>query len=189
MEGIGINTEITEWNQYYRDVMADYREMKEIYPFSCLTILPTVHEEIASARVIAASKDLIYKARAVEEDFLGEYSRQLYIEIPYDYREIGCKVYGAGWVDLKKLREDEIHFSINERLPDYGYELCVGTPESFTLMKNVILENVKTAENMLIAYEKVMTGATERLNLIAYAHGDAGRKQFQNNNRKYISRR
>ena len=69
------------------------------------------------------------------------------------------------------------------------YSLCVGLPESFPLMKNVILENVKTAENMLIAYERVMTGVSNTLELIAYSHGEHGSKEFQHNKLRYTSRK
>lgn len=128
-------------------------------------------------------------ASAVETDFTDEYSRELHIEIPVNYRENGCKVYGAGWIDPKKFENKDIHFYSRARLQPDGFELCVGTPESFPMMKNVILENVKTAENMLIAYERVMTGASDHLDLIAYAHGENGRKQFQQNKTRYLPRR
>ncbi len=186
MEKVGLNIELKDWKMYYKNVIADYQEMKNVYPFSYLSILPTVKSEVATIRVVAANKDLIDSAKAIKEDFLGEYTRKLYMEIPFDYRNLGCKVYGAGWIDMKKISEKDIHFYKDENYKEYGYELCVGTPESFPLMKNVILENVRTAENMLIAYEKVMTGEAEKLELIAYAHSDAGRKQFLKNNKKYI---
>ena len=188
MEKIDINTKLKDWNRYYRNVISDYQEMKTIYPFSCLSIPPTVNPVLATIRVVAANKELIDGAMAIKDDFLGEYSRNLYIEIPFDYRKTGCKVYGASWVDMKKYSEKDIHFYKDDKYKEYGYELCVGTPESFPLMKNVILENVRTAENMLIAYEKVMTGEGEKLELIAYAHSYAGRKQFLKNNKKYIPR-
>ena len=179
----------TNWSQYYKNVMIDYQEMKEQYPFCCLTILPTFKPTTAMIRVIAANKDLIEMVGAIETDFTKEFSRELYIEVPVDYRESGCKVFGAKWVDLEKLDKKDIHFYDHARLGCLGYELCVGLPESFPLMKNVILENVRTAENMLIAYEKLMTGVSDKLELIAYAHGETGSKQFQRNRDRYIPRR
>lgn len=174
------------WKHYYADILTDFRELKESYPFSYLTIPPTVKPEFASIRVVAANKALIKMTGAVESDFTDDYSRELHIEIPVDYRENGCKVYGARWVDLKKLEDKDIHFYNRTKHHPFGYELCIGTPESFPLMKNVILENVKTAENMLIAYERVMAGASDRLELIAYTHGENGRKQFLQNRAKYL---
>lgn len=178
-----------DWAKYYKAVLSDYRELKERYPFSYLSIFPTIKPEPAVIRVVAANKDLIEMTSAVEPDFTGDYSRELRIVVPVDYREKGCKVYGAKWVDPEIFDDEEIHFYCREQLLHHGYELCVGTPESFPLMKNVILENVKTAENMLIAYERVMTGDSDRLQLLAYAHDYKGRKQFMKNKNKYLPRR
>ena len=175
-----------DWKQYYADVLTDFRELKESYPFSYLTILPTVKPELASIRVVAANKALIEMTCSAESDFTNDYSKELHIEIPVNYRKNGCKVYGARWVDLKKLEDKDIHFYNRVESQPFGYELCIGTPESFQMMKNVILENVKTAENMLIAYERVMTGASDCLELISYAHGEKGRKQFLQNRAKYL---
>lgn len=174
-----------KWSEYYSAVIHDYKELKEQYPFSYLMIPPTVVPRLASLRVVAANRELIQCIDAEENDFTGDYSRELHISIPIDYRENGCKVYGAKWVDVKKFRNQDIHFYNHARLEEFGYELCVGTPESFSLMPNVILENVRTAERMLIAYEQVMTGAAKQLNLIAYAHGDAGRRQFEHDRSRY----
>lgn len=175
-----------DWNRYYHNVSLDYRELREQYPYCYLTILPTVEPKLATIRVVAANKDLIEMTGAVESDFIGEYSRELHIEIPMDYKRTGCKVYGAKWVDIDRFDDRDRHFYHCDHRDPRGYELCVGLPESFPLMKNVILENVRTAENMLIAYERVMTGVSENLELIAYAHGDAGKKQFQHNRLRYI---
>ncbi len=188
MERFVINMQNIDWKQYYVDVLTDFRELKENYPFSNLTILPTNEPALATIRVVAANKKLIEMTGAVETDFTDEYSRELRIVIPTDYRENGCKVYGARWVDLKKFEDKDIHFCNHAQLQPDGYELCVGTPESFPLMKNIILESVKTAENMLIAYERVMTGYTDSVELIAYAHGNKGRKQFQQNRARYLPR-
>lgn len=170
-----------DWNLYFQNVLSDFKELKDFYPFSFLTILPTAVPTLAQVRVVAANKDLINLARAVETDFLGEFTRELHIVIPIDYRESGCKVYGAKWVDITKLEYKDIHFYQDSRLGDYGYELCVGTPESFPKIKNVILENIRTAEYMLIAYERIMTGSSNKLDLFAYAHGETGRKQYNKN--------
>lgn len=178
-----------DWKSYYSNVEMDYKELKIHYPFCNLVILPTVKPEQATIRVVAANKDLIHQANAIETDFLGKYSRELLVEIPINYRESGCKVFGASWVDVRQFKQKDIHFYTDSKKPPYGFELCVGIPESFPLMKNVILENIKTAENILIAYERVMTGASKKLELIAYAHGDKGREQYQNQRKKYITKR
>jgi hypothetical protein len=109
-----------------------------------------------------------------------------------EYREVGCNVYGAGWVDIGRFDENDIHFFADDGklIPSkHGFHLCVGTPESFPMMQNVILENVRTADNMLVAYERVMVGASNKVELIAYAHGNEGRKQFSHNKSRFISKR
>lgn len=166
--------------------------MKEKYPFSFLTILPTTQPSLATITVVAANIKLIRDTYSVKEDYLGEYSKELYIVVPIKYREGGCYVYGGRWVNLEKLHYDDIHFHQDKGAyihSKHGYCLCVGTPESFSLMDNVILENVKTAENMLIAYERVMRGFADRLVLNAYSHGNAGRLQFKSSRAKYKSKR
>ncbi len=159
--------------------MADYKGLKEIYPFSWLFIPPTVKPQIASIKVIAANQDLVTNIGGIEDDFKGEYSRELHMIIPIDYRRNGCKVYGAKWFDSSKFNDEDIHFNGYPKMNKYGYEFCVGTPESFQLLENVILENVRTAEMMLIAYERVMTGDIDELDLIAYSHGYMGRLQYR----------
>jgi hypothetical protein len=180
------------WKLYYRNVLSDYQEVKDRYPLACLTIPPMVRPALATIRVIAANSALIYAVEGTEKDFLGKYSRELHLLVPIGYREQGCKVYGAKWVNVEQFQNEDIHFFYDKGKPiktKDGFQLCVGTPESFPLMKNVILENIRTAENMLIAYERVMAGESETLDLIAYSHGDKGREQFKKNRKKYISKR
>ncbi len=166
--------------------------MKEYYPFSRLCILPTVCPQLARITTIAACKDLIISINGVESDFLGEFSRELSVIIPTDYQINGCLVYGAKWFERKFFKDKDIHFYLhnNHFIEDpfgkYGYRMCVGVPESFFLMQNPILESVRTAENMLIAYERVMIGQSKELDLIAYAHGKEGEKAFHTSKSKYI---
>ncbi|MCR5629592.1 hypothetical protein [Eubacterium sp.] len=174
-----------KWSEYYTSVIKDYKGLKEQYPFSSLLIPPTVNPSFVLLHVVAANLDLIQNVMGTEEDFIGEYSKVLYVEVPVDYKKNGCNVYGANWIDVKKIKEQDVHFYTRERKEFYGYKLCVGTPESFPLMPNVLLENIRTAERMLIAYEQFMRGEIDKLNLIAYAHGDMGRKQFDRNRSKY----
>ena len=148
---------------------------------------------MAEIRVIAANKDLVDAVYGTESDFLGKYTKELHLIIPPDYRDKGCIVFGAGWVNVEKLINEDIHFFHDDKgkliRTTHGLQLCVGTPESFRLMKNVILENVRTADNMLVAYERVMTGVSDKLEMIAYAHGDKGKTQFRQNRKRYISRK
>ena len=178
--------------KYFRDVQNDFEELKVAYPFSTLTFPLSCSPECALIRVVAVNKILVDAVNGVEMDFLGEYSKELYLKVPVDYKEQGCYVYGARWLDIKKLNFQDIHLIHEKNIMEnniWGYKLCVGTPESFVLMQNVILENVRTAEHMLIGYERIMRGETKSLEIIAYAHGDAGRKQFKKNKHRFISKK
>lgn len=65
------------------------------------------------------------------------------------------------------------------------YLFCVGVPQSFIHLKNVLLENVRTAESMMIAYESYQRGITKKVNLIAYSHGEKGKNEYNRNRKQY----
>lgn len=179
------------WQTYYSRVIEDYSGLKEMYPFSSLHILPTAKPSFATITVIAVNKTVIDAVNGNQEDFTGEYSKQLFLELPIDYRERGCKVYGGKWINKSKFSVKDIHlFHSNSQLIEnkYGYQMCVGTPESFPFMKNVLLEAVKTAENMLVAYERVQCGLSDRVILNAYSHGEAGKEEYRKDKKRYVPR-
>lgn len=175
------------WSNYYRSVLADYSGLKDEYPFSHLFIPPTSKPGFASISVIAVNNTIIKAVEGGPKDFLGEYSKLIYLEIPLDYQQRGCKVFGCGWVDCRRLRKEDLHF-FKSKGNKFGYQMCVGVPESFSSMKNVLLEVVKTADNMLVAYERVQRDPSKRLILNAYAHGDVGREAYQKDKKRYVSR-
>ena len=177
-----------KWQSYFETVKQDFAELKEHYPFSVMINPPTQTANLIHIRTVAANKELINRINATEADFTKVFSRNLLIVVPREYKSIGCEVYGAGWVDLEKLREEDRHFNRPRILTKDGYRMCVGTPDSFNNLKNVILENVKTAENMLIAYERYQIGITDHLELIAYSHGEKGREEYRRSKTKYTSR-
>lgn len=166
-------------------VMKDFSEMQIQYPFSKLFFSPTIEPKPATVTVIAVHKSIIDETNAQESDFTGEYSRELFISIPPDYKMKGCNVFGASWVDLKKIKPQDLHFNSGNIKTLHGYELCVGVPDSFPKMKNVLLENVKTAEMMLIAYRDVMSGVSDKLTIKAYKHGPSGIIQYYHDNNRY----
>lgn len=180
---------LNEWRAYYKSVHNDYRGLLNVYPFSELSIYPTIIPQLAVLRVVAVNINFVERTGACRSDFITEFSKELYISIPLDYKESGCDVYGGEWIIPSKLNDSDMHFYKNDVCPldsFNGYKFCVGTPDSFKDMKNVILENVRTAENMLIAYERYMRGDSANLTLISYSHGDCGRKEYRKNKNKYI---
>ena len=170
--------------QYLDNVKKDFQELRSVYPFSTLIILPTAEITEAQVKVVAANKGLIEELLAEQSDFTGEYTRELKIVIPFDYKDAGCNVYGGAWIDLSKIRDADKHF---HKKVDDGLQFCVGVPGSFVKLSNVLLENVKTAENMLIAYEEIQRGKNHRLNLNAYSHGDRGKNEYEHDRTKYVS--
>lgn len=171
-----------EYNEYYKRAQEDIAELKQEYPFTRVVIIPSVKPKPIVLNVVAANIGLINECNAKEIDFKGEFSRELKIVMPYDYLRNGCKIYGASWLDLKKIPQEDYHFNGKE-LDKYLF--CVGVPQSFVHLKNVLLENVRTAENMLIAYENFQTGRTKKVELIAYSHGEEGTNEYIRNKKRY----
>ena len=163
--------------QYCKNVRDDIEELKKYYPFTSYIMPPTMELQPICIRTVAAGARLIKITSAIEQDFLGEYSKELEIIVPFDYKLKGCQVYGGKWLDKTKMRNHDVHFY--EKNNHGNYLLCVGVPESFPKMKNVILENVRTADKMLIAYQLLQTGQTKQLELIAYSHGVEGQNEYK----------
>ena len=174
--------------EYYDGVKKDFAEVKEEYPFCYLSILPTIEPARARIYVVAANRNLISACHAVKEDFTENYSKELWISIPADYKEKGCKVYGGNWIDAKRIPEEHRHFYLAQgEYKNYGYEFCVGVPASFQSLKNVILENIRTAEHLMIAYENYLCGNTDTIVIESYSHGDKGIQEYGRNRKRYKS--
>lgn len=172
--------------QYYENVLSDFSEVKEEYPFCYLIIPPTVEPTRARIYVVAANRQLISDCYAVKGDFTGNYSKELWISIPADYKEKGCKVYGGAWIDVNRIPDEHRHFyPAGSEYKRYGYEFCVGVPDSFKTLKNVILENIRTAEHLLIAYENFLCGGTNTIVIEGYAHGYKGIREYGKNKKRY----
>ena len=176
-------TEIESARVYVEDVFADIQQARKKYPFIEATLLPTVDPTPIQLRVVAVNKSLLEQTNATCEDFVGPYSKELEIIVPFDYKNAGCKVYGGKWIDTIMVKEEYQHF--NGKRKDSCYLFCVGVPESFPQMENVILENIKTAEKILIAYELYQTGETKILELNAYSHGTKGINEYIEDKKKY----
>lgn len=175
----------------YREcVKRDFDELILEYPFSQLTFPPTVNFEPAIVRTVAVHKDLLEEVRGRKEDFMGKYSKELYIIIPRDYKQKGCKVYGAPWIDFKRIKPEDNHFFPNieksASSSSRGFHMCVGVPASFPRMKNVLLENVRTADNMLVAYKNAMINNLDTIELKAYSHGDKGKEEYITDKRRFV---
>lgn len=179
------------WSFYYSKVIHDFTELKAVYPFSYLIIPPTMKPSIASIRALAVNRVIVDAVEGCLEDFTGEYSKEIYMDIPLNYWITGCGVYGCKWFDEKKFKPKDIHlfYSGNQLVENkYGYKMCVGVSDSFGHMNNVILEAIKTADNILVAYERVQSGLSDSVILNAYSHGLAGENEYLNDKTRYIPR-
>lgn len=172
-----------DYKEYYDNVVHDIEQLKQEYPFLEYHIYPTVVPSEVTIDVIAASKELIEQTCADRNDFLGVYSRLLKVIVPFDYGKDGCTVYGGSWIEPDRIPDKDLH--LYKPITENGYKLCVGVPESFSKFDNVILENVKTAECILIAYERFLRGWDKKVNLLAYSHGNKGENEYARDRRKY----
>ena len=112
-----------EISAYYRNVFEDFEELKRVYPFCYLTILPTVEPREASIRVVAADKGLIDITGATEDDFLGEYSRELWIGIPLSYKKMDAIFLEESGLKKKIYHRVSNIFTIEILIKDIGFAL------------------------------------------------------------------
>lgn len=169
--------------QYYQNVKLDFEELHNKYPFSMIELPPTKEPYEATVIVVAAEKSLIESLNATEEDFTKRYSKLLEVIIPHDYKKKGCKVFGGDWIASDSIPQQVVHW--NSRLKDGRYELCIGVPDSFANLKNPLLESIRTADNLLVAYERYQTGNIDHVELNAYSHGEAGKREYEKSRKKY----
>lgn len=173
-------------NDYFQIVNRDLKELKLFYPYVKIIYIPTKVPSLIVLEVIAVSKDIIDKTHATEDDLRLQYSKKITVIIPKDYPNSNCYIYGAGWLDLEKIPYEDRHCY---REVGNELQLCVGVPQSAVNLKNVLLENIRTAENWLIAYEKLQKGDCNKLELKAYSHGYDGEQEYRRDKTKYITRK
>ncbi|MBQ6396172.1 hypothetical protein IJH89_01140 [Candidatus Saccharibacteria bacterium] len=169
------------WTDLALRVLCDFEELRQEYPFATLDSLGGSLLGVAHLEVVAVNGHIIRETMGRKDDFLGKYSKLIHIFVPPNYAEAGCSVFGAKWIDLERISPRDWHFLPNEGIEKYldlGYKLCLGAPQSFGALKNVLLENVRTAEHILVAYENVMRGSSKKPVLFALVHGDAGKQEY-----------
>lgn len=170
------------YDTYYSSVFRELEELKREYPFVKIIFEPTVEPKPIRVQVTAVSSDIIRSTLATESDFLGPFSKALEVIIPFSYKTQGCEVYGGEWINLKDIEVKYQHF--NGKRDDGKWLFCVGVPDSFETLENVILENIRTADKMLVAYQLLITGKTNTLELKAYNHGKRGIDEYRKSKAK-----
>ncbi len=175
------------FDNYISIVKNDLKELIFYYPFTKIIIIPTANPSPIKLEIIAVNKEIIDKLLAREEDFVGEYSKRIIVEIPSNYPKEHCIITGGSWIDYNSIDQTDRHFYLRG---NKGVEFCVGVPTSIKELKNVLLENVITVDNLLTGYEMLQRKMTDKLEVRAYSHGNEGIEEYNNEkNRKYCGRR
>ena len=167
----GVNNKL-----YFYAVNRDIIEASKYYPWINEIYVPTVVPTTRVYEVIAVNKKIIDLTKAEREDFTEDYSKKVYIIVPPDYPFCHCLIFGGQWIKEYKLQAEDVHF---KELFDGIKFFCVGVPKSVLNFSNIILENLRTVENMLIAYELYQKGKSSRLELLAYSHGEEGKLEYE----------
>lgn len=175
---------VTEYRKYEQQVYADLHELVSVFPFTRIVYQPfSVPHEIV-LQIVAVENVLINHTHAKENDFLGPHSFEVHLLIPYNYREAGCKVFCHRWEDIEKVPPEDLHFHHFDKRNDH-LQLCVGVPDSFRKMRNVILESSRTASKILQAYHLFLSGVTASVELLAYSHGYKGLEEYVQNKKRF----
>ena len=74
------------WSEYYADVRQDIEGLKTVYPFVQVFLPPTTQPQLVQLTVVAVDNDVVHETFATKDDFLGEYSKRVFVTIPRDYK-------------------------------------------------------------------------------------------------------
>lgn len=159
-----------------------FNKTKDVYPFISNIDYPA-KDYFIKFDVIIANKKSIEHLSSSEKDYLGDYSMEAVVFVPYDYLENGCHVYCKKWANVERIPSDRLHFEL-KTYQDFT-KLCIGVTGSFARLKNPILESIKTAEHVLTAYKLFLLGYTTDIILIDYAHNNAGIEEYKNDKKRY----
>lgn len=161
---------------YCHNVFSDLDEVLKIYPYTKIIVYPYAEPAELELRVIAVNANMIKEISGNIADFTSRYSKEIKVVIPFNYKLDGCRVYGGAWINDKLIKyEDKHYYSLCK---DGTRELCIGIPNSFRNYSNPILESIKTAENLLLAYELYLEGLTKTVEINSFPHGIRGIKAY-----------
>lgn len=174
-------------------IKKDFRELKSYYPFSQMVFVSSneIHFEIYAINNKEV-KLLHLKRTKIENE---KYSKRIYVVVSEDYLLVGPHIYSMErWNNLHLIPYECKHFYDYEKyeyiegkivttkpyyLQGRGYLTCTSVSKANKTMKNPLLENVKSAEMMLRAYELFIRGINDKIVLRQYSHGDQGIKEYE----------
>lgn len=179
-------------------IKRDFRELIQHYPFSQMIL---VDKKEIHFEVYAINKKEIDQLRIKKHKISNDkYSRRLYIIIRNNYRDSGPIIYSMEkWKSLNLIPYESKHFYDKKELkyengtfkidtPGFsagkGYLTCTSVSIANKNMGNPLLENVKSAEMMLISYELFLRGINKTIVLRQYSHGDEGVEQYVREQRR-----
>lgn len=166
-------------DEYRLNVGGHIQQVLEYYPLIKIDkIIPLSEYPLYTLRGPLVPKIYLNKYSLSYEDLLlaGEKVLSVYVVIPENYLDKGCKVYDTE----KTINWDNVpykHRHLNGS-NEYGNELCTHLPEESRDMDNPILENLHTTYRLFQEYKKFLI--TGKWKLKEYSHGDLGVKEYEN---------
>ena len=160
-------------------IQKDFTELRRKYPFT--KVIQQNKYEI-HYEVFAINIELLKKLD-IDEDYLRDetYHKRIYLIVKNDYLTNGPIVYSLeDWPNLDKIPENNMHFYFNKLVNGRGYRTCSCVQIANRHMDNPLLENVKSTEMLLSAYELFLLGINDIVVLRQYSHGDKGVEEFLN---------
>ena len=89
-------------DNYYKDVEKDIEELRKEYPFTKIVAYPYAKPTKIELKVIAVNNRIIRECKAQADDFKGEFSKEIKVVVPFDYKNRGCDIYGGSWFDIDR---------------------------------------------------------------------------------------
>lgn len=173
-----------DFRGYQERVERDLFEVTNYYPFTSEIIIPTNNPKITKVyETYLLNKELINCFCITKDYCIQQYSSyRCIIVVPFDYIKNGCYIIIDNGIDVDRIPNNHFHF--NHKFDD-GIQFCAGVPESFCNLRNVILENCRTAENYLIQINLFLNKDIDEIRLIEYSHGAEGRREYDKKRNKY----
>ena len=91
-------------------LLYDIKELRKEYPFTKIVAYPYANPTKIELKVIAVNNRIIRECNAQADDFKGEFSKEIKVVIPFDYKNRGCDIYGGSWFDIDKIPFEDRHF-------------------------------------------------------------------------------
>ena len=179
-------------------IRRDFKEAIRYYPFSQMILVTPyeIHFEVYAINKEEIEQLGLKKSMIAEEEF----NKRLVLVVDNDYREFGPTVYSMEkWKGLDAIPEESKHFYDFKIIrleggefvlnrPGFvegrGYQTCTSVSKANRDMENPLLENIKSADNLLKSYELFLRGINKEIVLRQYKHGDEGVKEYERERRQ-----